>query len=195
MISVLITSCTSHLKYIEDSINSVSDHADFLIVGYDNHGGLPHVSIINQCDVFFTGIPKGKQPGETYSIKRGLGIARDVSEYVFKMTGDAIITKPEGLLLLPELLGENDIISAQWNTYGSTLLFFGKTDSIYDAVKNIPEVNFPQIEKRLYHSIRVMGYKHKVYPMEHEQGETGNNGIWGEFLGYKHLHRERKGEV
>ena len=192
MISVLMTSCAEHLPLIKQAVESVCDHADFLILAYDSRGELPPVEVVRLCDVFISGIPKGKQPGETFSLKHGLGCARDRDEYVLKITGDSVLERPEGIKELPTLLGDNDCISVQWNAIGGTLIFFGRSEKLHQAIRNIPEVNHPQIEKRLYYSMMKLGMKHKIYPMEHEQGVSGRNGKWGEILGYHHVHREVK---
>jgi hypothetical protein len=195
MIATLITSCSSHKHYLEQSVFSACDCADFLILGFDYHDWFPPDRIVKSCDIFFTGCAKGKQPGETFSIKRGLGIARDVAPYVLKITGDAILEKPQYLNSLIPLLGDNDYICPKWNGIGSTLVFFGKSDKLFEAAAPIQEVNYPQIERRFWARINELKLKYHFYPMENDQGTTGNNGMWGEVLGYRHIHREKKEEV
>jgi len=191
-IATLITSCPHHLQWLEQSIKLVYKKSDYLILGYDHKNLLPPADLTNLCDVFFTGTPKGKQRGETFSLRIGLMIARYHADYVLKLSGDCILEKPDGIRNLPDLLGNDDIISVNWNQIGGTLLFFAKTVPIFEAMLDVPDLNAPQIERRLNHCIGTHKLKRRILPMEHEQGATGNNGIWSELLGFRHLHRETK---
>lgn len=149
------------------------------------------------CDYIIYHHTFGQYQGEIASTKTGFAIAALHADYILKLNGDVFMTKPEGLKELVPLIEDNDIAAPQWHNhyrYCSTLLFFGKAQSLLTAYRDVYcPTRLPQLERKWFDQIKAHQLKLKIVPMAEEradQAEVSKNGYWGEVMGLRHLHGE-----
>ena len=177
-IAILVRAYDRDASYLNELIESLSGF--YTVVGYDTIATLPPVEAIQHCDYFFTGgYTKGKQGGDLFYTKNGLGVLYDKYKYTLSITGDAVIALPENIPKLIQLLGDDDLIAPQWRRDCGTVMYFGLTQKLYLAFSDIIDER-PQLERRFTKALKSNNIKYAI-----SECRAGNLGMWGEVLGYR----------
>jgi hypothetical protein len=142
----------------------------------------------------------GQYPGEGKCVKEGLRRAvHGEFPYTLKINGDVFLGKGENIPCLIQELDGYDFIAPQWHThykYSSTMMFFGKTDPLFEAYKTVSLEGNDQLERRWYRAFKTAKLKFKMSPYATTRSDLEKpekNGMWGELLGFRHIHGEING--
>lgn len=193
-------------KNLPICLQLLSRGVDKVIVCYNVQDGakrrdprIPTEAALYAHDLIYTE-ENGQYPGEGMCVKAGLLSALGQGyEYTLKINGDVFFSKPENIPLLIDQLEDNDFISPQWHNhyrYGSTMMFFGKTDRLYEAYSTVPLEGRDQLERRWQRAFTGAKLKWKQEPYAEEMvdlRDPAKNGMWGELLGFRHIHGELDG--
>ena len=156
-IAAVVATYVRQLKNLPLCLELVSKGVDRVIVCYNVQDGInrpdpklsPEIEALAD-EVIYTE-EKGQYPGEGQCVKAGLETAMSQGyEYTLKINGDVFFGIPENIPTLIDRLGDNDFISPQWHNhyrYGSTMMFFGKTDRLYEAYSTLPIAGKDQLEQ------------------------------------------------
>ncbi len=142
---------------------------------------------------------RGQYPGEGRCVKEGLRRAvHSESEYTLKINGDVFFEKGENIPQLVTMLQDHDFIAPQWHNhfkYSSTMMFFGCTSPLFEAYNKVPLIGSDQLERRWYKAFREANLKFKMSPYAKTREDLElpeKNGMWGELLGFRHIHGENE---
>ena len=203
MIAAVVATYVRQLKNLPFCLELVSKGVDRVIVCYNVQDGInrpdPRLSpeVEELADEIIYTKERGQYPGEGQCVKAGLEAALSQGyEHTLKINGDVFFGIPEKIPTLIDRLGDNDFISPQWHNhyrYGSTMMFFGKTDRLYKAYSTIPLDGKDQLERRWQRAFLAANLKWKQEPYAEEMvdlRDPAKNGMWGEQLGFMHIHGE-----
>jgi hypothetical protein len=208
MIAAVVSTYLKQLNDLPTCLMLVRKGVDRVIVCYNVQDGhkRPDPKLSPDAEQFaheviYT-VEKGQYPGEGQCVKVGLESAISQGfEYTLKINGDVFFSKPENIPQLIDKLEDNDFISPQWHNhyrFGSTMMFFGKTDKLYEAYKEIPLAGKDQLERRWQRAFTGANLKWKREPYAEEMLELRDpvsNGMWGELLGFRHIHGSIDGQT
>lgn len=201
MIAAVVSTFVKQVPNLSTCLSLLRKGVDHIIVCYNVQDGKirkdPRLQddIVQLADrVIYTHQP-GQYPAEAECTKLGLKAALDGGyEHVLKINGDVFFCKPENIPFLIGYLNDCDFISPQWHNhyrFGSTMMFFGKTDKLYEAYSTIPLIERSQLERRWQRAFKQAGLKWKLEPYAEERDDLedpAKNGMWGELLGFFHTH-------
>lgn len=184
MVGILITSWDGYINNLFDLISSCKKSKSIVCCSFSSNQYLPDKSIQNLCNKFIiSGYNQNKQIGELNNIQKGINELYKECDYILKLTGDDILSKPENINQLINILETNDIICPQWHSYCSTMIFFGKSIKLKEIWDKV-ELKGKQIEWHFTNIIQQNKYKYFLYRMNNE---TKDYGMWGDIIGYKRI--------
>ena len=219
--NVIVTGTSSQKMFMLPCLKSVRP-LGWILMTYDNPvndhlNRFPGTRCFSLLDQFFMKHNTSVVPGPTYpqfwNYKHGIDILKgSPSEYIFTIGADIILEKPEGILELIELLGDNDLISCSTGRhkipYCGTKSFLVRKPAFIKIVKYLEEETYypfqdiGNMEHRFGLAVRDLKIKEKIVPEQpdedqfaHSYDEDGNcvgRGTWGKVLGFRHLGGEHK---
>lgn len=168
--------------------------------------GIPSEALELASEVVYTR-ERGQYGGEGQCVKEGLRRAvHGDFKYTLKLNGDVFFGKGENIpCLIEQLKNEEggkrgyDFIAPQWHKhykFSSTMLFFGHTEKLFEAYKTVPLEGNDQLERRWKRAIDEAGLIWKMSPYAVTRPDLElpeKNGMWGELLGFRHIHGEING--
>ena len=179
-IGIIIRTYDRYIEFMEPLSKQLKEAGFYVVVGYDAVEKMPPCSAVNACDHFFSGGGlKGKQWGDIHNIRIGLRHLLDEGkEYAFCVNGDAVITQPEKIVDLIDILGEDDVLTTQWHGVCGNIILFGHTHKLREAYEIVPNHGRPQHEKKMTTAFNEIGVKYAIHPCR-----ANNKGTWG-LIGY-----------
>lgn len=204
---VLIFSWQRHLPYLESCLRQIRKLDLFTVLAWDK-GDLPTKQMLNLVDLF---VMKHKSSSGVvnswmWHSKYTLPIVNQFNfKYVYSMSGDCLMEKPENFNRLYELLGDKDIIS-YWHDKNriGTMSWLSKM-SIYKQIIDYIWNNWDEklvggmIECKVNNAknkvgaslVNTMGkYFNFCLPPDGDPTDNRGRGIFGEILGLRHLQYE-----
>lgn len=201
MIAAVVSTFVRQLPNLPLCLTLLHRGVDRVIVCYNIQNGKnrmdPRLSLAagQLADEIIYTEESGQYPGEAQCVKVGLGAALDQEyEYTLKVNGDVFFGKPENIPLLIDKLDGHDFIAPQWHNhyrFSSTMMFFGKTEKLFKSYSTIPLVGSTQLERRWQLAFIGSRLKWKLEPYAEERKDLEDpekNGMWGELLGFRHIH-------
>jgi len=220
--NVIVTGTSSQKMFMLSCLKSVRSLGWTLLV-YDNPVSdhltrFPSPECFKYIDQFFMKHNTSVVPGPTYpqfwNYKHAIDILRgSSSEYVFTIGADSIIERPEGIIKIMELLGDNDLIACSTGRHGDTAYcgtksFLVKKTAFIKIMKHLeknyyyPFRDIGNMEYRFGLTVKELGIKEVIAPEQpkedqfahsyNEEGDCTENGTWGKVLGFRHLGGEHK---
>lgn len=204
---VLVFSWQRHLPYLESCLRQIRKLDLFTVLAWDK-GDLPTKQMLSLVDLFVMkhSSPSGVVNSWAWHTKYTLPIVDEFNfDFVYSMSGDCYLEKPENFNLLYELLGEKDIIS-YWHDKNriGTMAWMCRA-SIY---KKMMEYIWNNWDEKLVGGMvecKVNNAKNKVgatlvntvktyfnfcLPPDGDPTDNRGRGVFGEVLGLRHLQYE-----
>lgn len=204
-IAAVVSTFHKQTENLPTCLNLLRMGVDHIILCYNVQDGqkkkdprLPPETAELADEVIYTR-ERGQYSGEGRCVKEGLRRAvHGGYGYSLKLNGDVFLGRGENIPQLVRELKAYDFIAPQWHKhykFSSTMLFFGHTVPLFEAYNTIPLDGTDQLERRWKRAFEAANLKFGMYPYAETRPDLElpeKNGMWGELLGFRHIHGELK---
>jgi len=188
-IGIIVASYEGHRSILPETLKPFVEHGKHsLVLCYDDSEF--GVKLPFRVEILLADRQYGWQVGERTNIHRGVEWAkRKDCEYVFKLCGDVLIERPEGIEALPAELGNVQIIGCEWGNPRYDLgpqVLFAKTDSLFAVCEYWKDdlESMRHIERMYGEAAKELGIR----------WENKNCKWWERTVGRVHMHEGKRGD-